>query len=230
MSGIIFMPTHIRLTPLTPINLTCHCFSPAGSPISVHPPSVFWQALRLFFIGKRKTKKELSIFLLKRGIWLVLIELTIVNFAWYFDLQFRTFGLLVIWSLGVSMITLALLIHLPKNSILALSLILIFGHNLFDTVNITNLFWGILHRQTFYPLNDHTSLLVGYPLVPWIAIMSLGYYFGSFYDGSYTAQDRKKTFTIIGIAALLLFIGLRAENPCVGGSIPPHTTKKMRRL
>lgn len=176
------------------------------------PTFSFLAGTSAFFIGKRKTKKELSSFLLKRGIWLVLIELTIVNFAWYFDLQFRTFGLLVIWSVGVSMITLALLIHLPKNAILTLSLILIFGHNLFDTVNITNLFWGILHRQTFYPLNDHTTLLVGYPLVPWIAIMSLGYYFGSFYDGSYTAQDRKKTFTIIGIAALLLFIGLRATN------------------
>ena len=68
-----------------------------------------------YLIGIRKSKKELSLFLLKRGLWLVFIELTVVNFSWFFDIHFQTFGLFVIWSLGISMIFLAGLIHLPLN-------------------------------------------------------------------------------------------------------------------
>ena len=65
-----------------------------------------------YLIGIRKSKKELSFFLIKRGIWLIFIELTVVNFSWFFDIHFQTFGLFVIWSLGISMIFLAAIIHL----------------------------------------------------------------------------------------------------------------------
>src|ERR1700739_1235948 len=79
------------------------------------PAFSFLAGLSAYMVGKRKTKNELSGFLIKRGLWLVFIELTIVNFAWYFDFQFRTFGLLVIWALGISMLVLAALIYSPKN-------------------------------------------------------------------------------------------------------------------
>lgn len=176
------------------------------------PTFSFLAGTSAFFIGKRKPKKELSAFLFKRGLWLVLIELTIVNFAWYFDVQFRTFGLLTIWSLGVSMIFLALMIHLPRNVLLISCLLLIFGHNMFDSVPSDSLLWSVLHRQAFYPINDHTTLLVGYPLVPWIAIMGLGYYFGSFYEPGYSPKERKRLFSVIGSVALILFIALRYTN------------------
>src|SRR5437868_10052854 len=71
------------------------------------PAFSFLAGLSAFIAGKRKSKKELSSFLIKRGLWLVFIELTIVNFAWYFDIHFRNIDLLVIWSLGISMIALA---------------------------------------------------------------------------------------------------------------------------
>src|SRR6478735_677293 len=77
------------------------------------PAFCFLAGVSAFMVGKRRSPKELSEFLIKRGLWLVFIELTIVGFGWYFDFQFHTWGLLVIWSLGISMLLLAAIVHLP---------------------------------------------------------------------------------------------------------------------
>lgn len=177
------------------------------------PAFSFLAGISAFMVGKRKTQAGLSRFLLSRGIWLIFIELTIVTFAWLFDVQFRTLLMVTLWSLGVSMIVLAVLIYLPRKVILIFSCVLIFGHNLFDAVHFDgHLLWQILHEQAFYKLSDHVQLLVGYPVIPWIAVMSLGYYFGSHYDQSVDSASRQKRFNIIGISALVLFIILRWTN------------------
>ncbi len=177
------------------------------------PAFSFLAGLSAFFVGRRKTKAELSFFLIKRGLWLIFVELVLVGFAWYFDVEFRTIGLLVIWALGVSMIVLALLIHLPRIYILIFSCLLIFGHNLLDNFHGNDsMAWSLIHEQNFFPLFGNRHLLIGYPLVPWIAVMSLGYCFGTYYDASYDPVLRKKTFNIIGLSALLLFIVLRFTN------------------
>ncbi len=193
------------------------------------PAFSFLAGLSAFMVGKRKTKKELSVFLLKRGLWLVFIEMTIVNFAWYFDIYFRSPGLLVIWSLGISMIVLAALIHLPRKLILLFSLLFIFGHNLLDNIqNAGNVLWAILHHFSIFKLTEGVEFIVAYPLIPWIAVMALGYYFGSFYDNSFDSINRKKTFNVIGISALVLFIIIRFIN-YYGDPIPwkdDNTTTK----
>ena len=177
------------------------------------PTFSFLAGLSAFMVGRRKAPKQLSKFLLTRGLWLVVIELTIVNFAWYFDPQFRTFGLLVIWSLGVSMIVLAALVYLPQKIILLFSCLLIFGHNLLDNVHYDgSLFWAIIHDQKLFTLSENTELLAAYPIVPWIAVMALGYYFGRFYDPPFDSAKRKKLYNIIGLTALLLFVILRWIN------------------
>lgn len=177
------------------------------------PIFCFLAGTSAFMVGKRKSKSELSAFLLKRGIWLVVIEMTIVNFAWYFDIQFRTPGLLVIWSLGISMIVLAGVLHFPRRIILLFSLLLILGHNLLDNLHFNgNMLWAILHEYHVFNLSDGYKFAVAYPIIPWIAVMSLGYYFGSFYDSSYDPGKRKKLFNIIGVAALLAFVILRFTN------------------
>jgi len=174
------------------------------------PTFCFLAGTSAFMVGKRKSKSELSGFLLKRGLWLIFIEMTIVNFAWYFDVYFRTPGLLVIWSLGISMIVLAGLIHLPRKVILAFSILLIIGHNLLDTVHFKdNVIWAILHEFAFFKISDSVTFIVGYPIIPWIAVMALGYYFGAFYDNSIDAQKRKKLFNTIGILAIFFFVILR---------------------
>ncbi|CAN5598728.1 DUF1624 domain-containing protein [soil metagenome] len=177
------------------------------------PAFSFLAGVSACMVGKRKTKNELSRFLLSRGIWLVIVELTLVNFAWFFDVQFRTPGLLVIWSLGISMIALAALIHLPQKIILAFSLILIFGHNLLDNVHFeNNKMWSILHEFHVFDLSNGYRLIVAYPLIPWIAVMALGYYFGTYYDKAVLPSDRKKLFNLIGITSLILFVIIRWTN------------------
>lgn len=166
-----------------------------------------------YLVGRRKSKKALSAFLLKRGLWLIFVELIIVNFAWSFNPAFTSFGLLVIWSLGISMIFLAALIHLPLKAILVFSLVVIFGHNLLDGISFDgNFLWDIIHNQGRFELFDGIIIRVGYPIVPWIGVMSLGYYIGQFYDKAVAAKERQKGFVTVGLSVIALFFIIRSIN------------------
>jgi uncharacterized membrane protein len=184
------------------------------------PAFAFLAGTSAFMVGKRKSKKELSVFLFKRGLWLVFIEMTIVNFAWFFDIYFRSPGLLVIWSLGISMIVLAALVHFSKYFILAFSVILIFGHNLLDNFHMGGrMFWSVIHQRNIFKMSDDVNFYIEYPLIPWIAVMSLGYFFGTYYEPSFDPNKRKISFNIIGISAISIFIILRSFN-IYGESVP----------
>jgi len=177
------------------------------------PAFSFLAGMSAYMVGKRKPLNELSGFLFKRGLWLIFIELTIVGFGWYFDFEFGTFGLLTIWSLGISMVVLAGLVYLPKKIILIFSLILIFGHNLLDNVQLDDsILWAILHKLNVFMLSDNLMFVVGYPMIPWIGVMALGYWFGTFYDKSVEDSKRRLTFNLIGICAIILFVLLRWTN------------------
>ncbi|MRS62746.1 DUF1624 domain-containing protein [Larkinella terrae] len=181
------------------------------------PTFSFLAGLSAYFSGRRKTKSELSGFLLKRGLWLVFLEVTVIAFAWYFDVQFRNIDLAVIWCLGISMIFLAAFVYLPKNLILILSCLMICGHNLLDTVHFEgNAWWSIVHELSSVKLSETHTLNIVYPIVPWIGVMALGYYFGNFYNASI---NRKKLFNAIGISALVLFVLIRSTN--VYGDLAP---------
>ncbi len=183
------------------------------------PAFSFLAGLSDLMVGKRKSPRELSSFLLKRGLWLVFVELVIMDFGWCFDISFRLFAFQVIWSLGISMIFLAALLHLPKKVILIFSCVLIFGHNLLDNIHFDNILWTFLHeRKPFLTTADH-EFRVGYVIIPWVAVMSLGYWFGSYYNTTFEPSKRRKLFNIIGISALLLFVILRSVN--IYGNILP---------
>lgn len=173
----------------------------------------FLAGVSAWIVGRRLSKSQLSSFLVKRGIWLIFVELVIVNFAWYFNPAFHEIAFVVIWILGFSMITLAALIHLPASAILAFSCLLIFGHNLLDPITVPgNPWWSFLHyRGVFLTTEDHV-FRVGYPIIPWIAVMSLGYWFGTFFDPAYDPASRKIWFNRIGLASLLLFLVIRGTN------------------
>ena len=177
------------------------------------PAFSFLAGTSAFMIGKRKLPAELSSFLFKRGLWLVFVEIIIINFGWKFDINFTHIGLQTIWSLGISMIVLAGLIYLPKKIILAFSIVIIFGHNLLDNIHFEgSYFWSILHEYKQFEFIDGHKVLFAYSLLPWIAVMSLGYCFGSLYDSSFEVKKRKRILNNLGIGSLVLFLILIAIN------------------
>jgi uncharacterized membrane protein len=176
-----------------------------------------------FLSGQKKTKKELSIFLVKRGCWLIFLELTVVNFSWFFNIHFSFILLAVIWALGVSMICLAALIHLPRKWLLVVSLLLICAHNLLDGVHhyqndATGFIWGLLHDSKIYT-TPYGNIFEGYPVIPWIGVMALGYYMGAFFAKDFDVQKRKKILITLGCLSWIAFILLRTIN--IYGNIKP---------
>jgi uncharacterized membrane protein len=150
--------------------------------------------------AQRCTAAELRRFLLTRGLWLIVLEFTVVTFAWSFNLRYEH-GLVmqVIWALGVSMVVLAALVGLPVRAIAAIGLALVCGHNLLDGVRPEQFgawapLWRVLHVQGPTPFG-----FVAYPLVPWIGVMALGFALGGVYD--WVAVRRRLTLLAIGAAA-----------------------------
>lgn len=175
------------------------------------PAFSFLAGVSAFLVGRRKSKRELSSFLLKRGFWLIFIEFTIVNFGWRFDIHFESVTLLVIWSLGISMIILAGLIYLRMRLLLWFSLLMLFGHNLLDYLPMESAFGKILHVRGPIEILGYTTMVV-YPIIPWIGVMSLGYYIGSFYNKDFDAKKRQRMFVSIGLSAIALFFVIRGLN------------------
>ena len=180
------------------------------------PVFMFLAGTSAFMVGQKKTKKELSVFLLTRGLWLVLLELTLVNFEWNFDISFTNIYFIVIWALGISMIALAGLIHLPIKLILLIGIVIVAGHNLLDNIHVPGntvkaFGWSLLHDEKFFNWNGK-NVLIGYPVIPWIGIMALGYCLGTLYTPVFSAERRKKILLMIGGSAVALFILIRLLN------------------
>ena len=163
-------------------------------------------------MSRGKSTRELSWFLVTRGLWLVVLELTITHFGWQFSMDFPQF-LLVLWALGWSMVILAGLVYLPKKVILAISLLAIIGHNLLDGINPESLggfapVWHLLHVPGL--VIQDPFVFVGYPLIPWFAVMSLGFVLGDVFK--WEPERRRKFLIRAGIAATAAFIALRSIN------------------
>lgn len=182
------------------------------------PVFLFLSGLSAYLHAERAglSKHGLANFLALRGVWLVFIELAIINFAWQFDYGFLFVQ--VIWAIGVSMIALAALIYLPWRVILGFSIVMIAGHNLLDPVTPEQFggfgwVWKILHEGGWmpFPAGAPTSgIFAAYPVVPWIGVMSLGYASGRLFNLEPARRDR---LLVIGGAALLAgFIILRLIN------------------
>jgi uncharacterized membrane protein len=174
--------------------------------------------------ARGKSKKELSKFLITRGLWLIVLELTVVRIGatFSFDPGFLAF-LQVIWVIGVSMIILAALIHLPLKAVASFGLIMIALHNLLDRFQAApwrgpgtpipsagGKLWMLLHQQGGYPIDGWPSpfVFVVYPLIPWIGVMAVGYAFGALYKMD--AERRRKFLLYIGGSAIMLFVLIRA--------------------
>jgi len=176
-----------------------------------------------FLSGQRKTKKQLSGFLIKRGIWLIILEQTVVNFGWFFNIHFNFFIFGVIWVLGICMIILAGLVFLPRTWILCIGMIMVFGHNLLDPIhfpdnNFSGFIWGALHDRKLFTIGQ-IHINESYHIIPWAGVMALGYCLGSLFTREFDPARRKKILLQLGAACLLLFILIRGIN--VYGDLHP---------
>jgi len=181
------------------------------------PVFVFLSGTSAFLSGRKKTKKQLSSFLLKRGIWLIVIELTVFNLFLTFDVTFGFLAIEVLSVIGFSMIILAGVIYLPLRTIFFIGLIIVCGHNLLDAFDYlkpaeTPLWWGFLHQQSFFPYDHNRLFAILYPLLPWPGVMMLGYCLGSLYKKEFDAKRRQKILLSTGILITLFFITLRFTN------------------
>ena len=193
------------------------------------PVFVFLAGTSAFLYGSRKTKPALFKFLITRGLWLLFVEIVIMNFIWFFDIRYSTILLQVIFAIGVSMIALGILIFLPKKAILILALVLIAAHNLLDGITMegnhfSSIIWYILHQYSFIEFSGNFVMIVEYPVLPWIGVMVLGYCFGGLYAKDFDAGKRKKWLLRLGIGATVLFFLLRGIN--IYGDLVPWTTQK----
>jgi len=162
-----------------------------------------------------RTKGELSRFLLTRGLFLVLLDLTVIRFTWFWETNWRFAFVQVIWVTGWSMIILAALIHLPRWFIAALAIGVSAGHNLLDTVLTSKdttwgIVWRFLHMRDFVEPIHGFHVLIMYPLVPWFAVLAAGYAFGLIV--TLDAHCRRRWFLTLGLAMIAAFIVLRGLN------------------
>lgn len=192
------------------------------------PVFVLLAGTSAFFVAQKIGKKAASKWLIKRGLWLVFVEVIIISFGWRFQFNFNSVIFQVIWLLGASMLFLALFIHIPKKFMIALCLLVIFGHNLLDGFTGGHLgdFWKLLHIQGLIQLTENISVFNVYPLIPWVFVMPLGYYLGAFYQPGYDAGKRHRFLMSIGISAIALFFVLRFVN--IHGDLVPWASYDQR--
>ena len=180
------------------------------------PTFVFLAGTSVFLMEQKKTKSEISVFLIKRGFWLVFVELIIITFGWTYNPFFNVFILQVIWAIGISMILLGIIVLLPFWLIFALGIIIVFGHNLLDYPEINkNLRGGwlsdLIYFSNFsiYSLGKDHLFLIVYAFLPWLGVMMLGYCFGKLYGHTIDPLWRRKRLLLLGSSLVLLFIILR---------------------
>jgi uncharacterized membrane protein len=154
-------------------------------------------------------------FLLKRGLFLIALEVTLINFSWMGS--YHTIWLQVIWAIGLSMVVLALVSQWPKAVLALLGFGIVFGHNLLTPINFQPDEWGyslwtILHDRNFLVSEGALKIKASYPVLPWIGVIILGYLAGPLYSKTLSAEHRGRLLLQLGAGCLLLFIVLRGFN------------------
>jgi uncharacterized membrane protein len=184
------------------------------------PAFIFLAGTSAFLYGQRH--RDLTRFLVTRGLWLILLELTILRVAWTFNTDFTGYNMAgVIWVIGWCMVALALLARLPLGAVAAFGLIVVAAHNVIDLIptfapaalqsSFSGL-WKVLYLGfTAGPVAlGRVELWILYSLVPWVGVMAAGYAFGAVM--LLEPRRRTRTCLAIGLGAVALFLVLRGLN------------------
>ncbi len=192
------------------------------------PAFVFLAGAGVFLAATRgKTRPELARFLVLRGFWLILLEVTVVRLGMTFNLDYRYIPAGVLWAIGWSMVILAGLIGLPRPFVLGIGVGLIAGHNLLDHIQPEAFgrlgwLWKVLHEQGGIKLFKGHTLRVLYPLIPWVGVMATGYAFGPIF--ALEPRRRRRVLLATGLALIGTFVAVRGLN--MYGNPSPWSVQK----
>lgn len=183
------------------------------------PVFVFLSGTSIYLQGLRKTKKELSIFLIKRGLWLIFIEWLVIAMAWTFNPAYQLIPFGVIWTIGICMVVLGVAIWLPYKALLTIGILIVLCHNLLDFPEAApgfkaGFWWDLFHHGFFvtYEFAPHHFALLVYPFVPWLGLMLLGYCSGIFFAPTFPQAKRQKILAWTGAGLVFLFVTVRFIN------------------
>jgi len=189
------------------------------------PAFIFLAGTSIFFYARKHA--DVSKFLVVRGLWLILLELTVLRIAWTFNFDFRHYEMAgVIWVIGVCMILMAALLKLklPLPAVGTIGVLIIALHNLMDPhihallegmdTNRFSGLWKLFYVGFFAgPIQfgaDGPNLIVLYSIIPWIGVMAAGYAFGRIL--TLDPARRNRLCLTIGLSAIGLFLVLRGFN------------------
>lgn len=158
-----------------------------------------------------------SRFLFTRGLFLVVLEMTVIAMAWNVSPLPQTIWLQVIWATGLSMMALSALVYLPRKTLIVIGVFIVFGHNLltpisFERTEVGYTLWTILHDKGYLISDSFINLHVSYPVLPWIGVIVLGYCMGPVYSQIFDTRSRVKLLLISGSGCLALMFLLRSFN------------------
>ncbi|RMT80935.1 DUF1624 domain-containing protein [Pseudomonas viridiflava] len=182
------------------------------------PLFVLLTGLSAYLYGEKYSgRADVSAFLLKRGLFLIALEFTLVSFAWTFQFPPTVIYLQVIWAIGLSMVALSAMVYLPRWALVVIGAVIIAGHNLLDSLHFgiesaMHIPWAILHDRGWIDVSDNLRLRTSYPLLPWIGIIALGYAAGPWFSSGYDAASRRAKLWLCGLGALAGFMVLRLIN------------------
>ncbi|WP_083274608.1 DUF1624 domain-containing protein [Novosphingobium resinovorum] len=181
------------------------------------PAFIALTGLSAWLYGQSRSKAEVSSFLIKRGLFLIFLELTFVGFAWTAKFPPSTFWLQVIWAIGICMIALAALIHLPRGIQIGVGLAIVCLHNLLDGIVLTPdspwfATWAVLHQRAIIELGGGMIAKTTYPVLPWIGVILLGYAMGPWFGKQADPAARVRRMALLGAGLLAGFVLLRFAN------------------
>lgn len=183
------------------------------------PTFVALTGLSAWLYGQSHSKGQVSEFLLKRGLFLIFLEMTVVGYAW--PTQAPAFPptaiwLQVIWAIGISMVALAALLHLPRAAQFGVGLAIVCLHNLLDPIRLTAdqpgyVAWAILHQRSLIEFGG-AAIKTTYPVLPWIGVILLGYACGPWFAKGSDPQRRIRRLVTLGLGLILGFVAIRYLN------------------
>lgn len=218
---------HETATTIDPLDLTKTTTAAFLTRLITHlcaPTFVFLSGVSAWLsMRNRKDVSSSRAFLLKRGLWLIILDVTLISLGIFYDLRFGIIMFQVIGAIGFGFLMIALLMGLPSRVVGFIGLAIIVLHNtvtLLPSTGITMML-SPLFIQSLLPIGPDHNLLIGYPPIPWLGVILAGYGFAK--NFLRPSAERKSLFLKLGIGSIALFVILRIIN--VYGDPNPWTSQ-----